>query len=294
MFVDGLGLGPEDSAFNPVSHRICPTLFQLLKDCAVPIDATLGVPGLPQSATGQTTLLTGHNAARIAGRHVEAYPPERLRVIVREHSVFQRMKSLGLRSTFANGYYLHDVSTMEHLRTQSVTTVATLSAFGAVRDRKWLEGNRAVYHDITRESLRSRGYDGPLIRPEEAAQHLIEIAEAQHLTLFEYFLTDRAGHSGSFAEAERVLRLLDAFLRRLLELADQAGITIILTSDHGNIEDLRVKSHTLNPIPFAITNGAGISVFPRIRSLLDVVPALLSLWQAADVVPDLDREQAAG
>ncbi|MBI2247843.1 MAG: metalloenzyme, partial [Armatimonadetes bacterium] len=73
FFVDGLGLGPDDAEINPVVAARTPCLEGLLgrkmtapsdvikNDGAllVPTDATLGIDGLPQSATGQTALLTG-------------------------------------------------------------------------------------------------------------------------------------------------------------------------------------------------------------------------------------------
>jgi hypothetical protein len=45
------------------------------------LDASLCVPGLPQSATGQAALLTGLNAPELMGRHIEGFPPpyEKLR-----------------------------------------------------------------------------------------------------------------------------------------------------------------------------------------------------------------------
>ena len=86
LFLDGVGLGdPLDS--NPLAHPDhAPFLHRLLGQSlttglsvqqptllAKPIDAGLGVPGLPQSATGQTSLYTGINAAirKAAGADAE-------------------------------------------------------------------------------------------------------------------------------------------------------------------------------------------------------------------------------
>ena len=40
----------------------------------VPTDATLDVPGYPQSATGQTAIFTGVNAAEIKQGHINVLP----------------------------------------------------------------------------------------------------------------------------------------------------------------------------------------------------------------------------
>jgi len=92
LFLDGVGLGEWDPAWNPFVGARTPTLHRLLGQplaghdrleldgaLLIPTDATLGVPGLPQSATGQTALLTGLNAPALVGRHVTAYPTAALR-----------------------------------------------------------------------------------------------------------------------------------------------------------------------------------------------------------------------
>ena len=80
LFFDGIGIGGQDGSVNPFAaigaRRLAPLWSREPEDGASfrPLDATLGVPGLPQSATGQTTLLTGVNAARLMGRHVQGLP----------------------------------------------------------------------------------------------------------------------------------------------------------------------------------------------------------------------------
>lgn len=285
IFVDGLGLGPADPAVNPIHSGDCPCLERLLRENARPIDASLDVPGLPQSATGQTALLTGVNAARLVGRHVEGFPAGPLKDMIRRHNLYAQLAAAGFSSTFANAYYTDDVETVRQSRVQSVTTVAALSAFGTVRTRADLEADRAVYQDITRELLRARGYAGPLRSPPEAAGHLAAIATGFDFTLFEYFQTDRAGHSQDKDRARSVLALLDAFLAPLAARAQRGEFLLLLTSDHGNIEDMTTPSHTANPVPF-LALGPGSDWFqPRLRSLLDVTPAVVE-WFAAGLKED--------
>jgi bisphosphoglycerate-independent phosphoglycerate mutase (AlkP superfamily) len=52
---------------------------------------------------------------------------------------------------------------------------------------------------------------------------------------------------------------------------------MILTSDHGNIEDLSTRSHTLNPVPTIIWGAGSQRVANRISSLADITPAIISL-----------------
>ena len=82
VFIDGIGIGPADAAVNPFA-RVTARWLRPVEGWApptdgdapllVPVDARLGVPGLPQSATGQTALLTGLNAPRAVGLHVNGF-----------------------------------------------------------------------------------------------------------------------------------------------------------------------------------------------------------------------------
>jgi hypothetical protein len=276
VFIDGLGLGPDNPATNPLSGGMSPCIWSLMRQVAVPLDATLGVPGLPQSATGQASLLTGINAASLIGRHVEGFPGPVLRNLIERHSILGRLSRRGMPCTFANAYFLEPGYDIRAIRPRSCTTVAAISAFGDVRRKLEMERNEAVYQDITRELLRTRGYNGPLVSPGEAAGHLAAIAKDNAFTLFEYFQTDRAGHSNESGFISRVLGTLDRFIEELVNLATAKDFVLMLTSDHGNIEDTTTRSHTLNPVPFILVN-APTGATPEPADLTGVVPCILRM-----------------
>lgn len=275
IFVDGLGIGSADSDINPLCNPRLPTLGKILSN-AVPLDACLGVQGLPQSATGQAALLTGINAPKAMGRHIEGFPPPSLKKLIEHENLFAKLRKIGKRCTFANCYLNIDP---HHIppRRQSVTTVMTLSALGRVRGTAELLAGKAVTHDITRWTMHKRGYDGPLITPEKAAEHLIATAGENDLTLFEHFLTDQAGHSGSPEKAFQCLEILERFIARAIRFADRPNHLLILSSDHGNIEDLSVRTHTRNPVPL-IAIGDRAQELGSLTNLTDVTPALADLY----------------
>ncbi len=277
IFVDGLGLGAADPATNPLCSPRLPNLVELLKQ-AVPLDACLGFDGLPQSATGQATLLTGINAAAAMGRHIEGFPPPALKELVERENLFTKLAGLGHSCTFANCYWGIDPQEIP-ARRQSVTTVMTLAALGRVQGDAALRHGLAVTHDITRWTMHTRGYDGPLVQPEEAARHLLALAERNDFTLFEYFLTDRAGHSGHPELVEQCLGTLERFLPEAARFAEGKNRLLLICSDHGNIEDSTTRSHTLNPVPL-IALGTHAETFRTLRSLEDVAPAILRLYAA--------------
>ena len=96
VFVDGVGYGPAGER-NPVCPEVCPTLCALMAG-AVRLDACLGVPGLPQSATGQATLYTGVNAAQVMGRHKEGFPGPTLCRLLQEDNLFLAARRRGCAS----------------------------------------------------------------------------------------------------------------------------------------------------------------------------------------------------
>ena len=114
VFVDGLGIGLADAATNPCTSptlSIFDTFADLPRREPVPfggrvlgLPADLGMPGKPQSATGQTVLFTGENAAELVGGHLWAFPHQALRDVIDEHSLFRAVSARGWRATFANAY----------------------------------------------------------------------------------------------------------------------------------------------------------------------------------------------
>lgn len=331
LFVDGIGLGRRDPAVNVFLRARLPHLTDLMggrpviaesvpargaHSFAVAVDAALGMPGLPQSATGQTAILTGVNAPQAISRHLNGYPTPRLRRILLAHSIFKQVRELGYSATFLNAYRPEffrwlaatggdpGAASPETLARifgpapgvgaeagplpppgwshraarryrPSASTLAVLAAGLRFRDLNDLREGRAVYHDITHATLRQQGYDLPLCRPEEAGRHGAAVAREHDFIMFEHFLTDIAGHARDPEQAIQVLENLDRFLGALLEGLDPARDTLLLISDHGNLEDLSVRTHTLNPVP-GIAWGAGAEwLVGRIRDLTDVAPAIL-------------------
>ena len=275
VFVDGLGMGADDPKVNPLRNPRFPNLRNLLAD-AIPLDACLGVAGLPQSATGQATLLTGTNTAKLMGRHIEGFPPPSLKKMIQHENLFSKLREIGKRCTFANSYWIDDPHRIPPRR-QSVTTVMTLTALGSVRGKKELLAGKAVNHDITRWTMHTRGYDGEQVSPEQAAEHLLGIGEENDFTLFEYFLTDRAGHSRNPDLAFKTMETLERFLPKVASFAQQSNHLFLLCSDHGNIEDLSTFTHTKNPVPL-VALGDGSENFQGLENLAGVTPAILDCF----------------
>lgn len=298
VFLDGFGLGRPNQVNNPYVTAKTPFLDRILgghflyqemgpiENCLarmLPTKTQLGVQGFPQSATGQTTLWTGINAAAQIGFHINGYPTGPLIKILEEASIFKQLKDLGKKVAFANAYRPKFFSrAARRWRRRSTSTVAALSAGLVLRTLDDLCVGKAVYQDITNEMLLNLGYDVPLFTPEEAGKRLAHIAIDYDFTLFEYFQTDITGHRQDFPKAQRLLTMLDRFLEAVVSELNLQEFLLMVVSDHGNIEDLSTATHTLNPVP-TICIGSQLKDFPlSIQSLEDITPFVVRWFLVND------------
>src|SRR5436190_23210895 len=182
FFIDGLGIGTR-GPHNPFDGLVDAeplAIFQgedprlPFEGVLCPTDACLGVPGRPQSASGQTTILTGVNAPEAIGAHKQGFPNQPLLDIIRAHSIFLQLQKAGVAPIiFANTYTQQFFE--RRPRWISATTAAVEAAglrFNVVAD---LKAGRAVYHDFTNRLLRERGESVTERGPEEAADVLARL-----------------------------------------------------------------------------------------------------------------------
>jgi len=279
LFIDGVGIR-ENAADNPVNPEVCPTLWRLIRHHSKEIDACLDVDGLPQSATGQATMFTGVNCSKAMGKHCEGFPSPALRNIIEENNLFLQLKKRGRKIRFADAYLVDSSEDLAARRFKSVTTVMALTVPETISTVDHLATDTAVMQDITRETIQDRYPDIPIVTPERAAEHLFGIALENDFTLFEFFQTDVSGHSLDYARACLVLRTYDRFLASLVRYTETAGITLVATSDHGNVEAMSERGHTRNPVPFIALGPRETFIRDRVNSLVDVTPALLAAFDS--------------
>ena len=289
IFVDGLGIGENDPFKNPCAQAGIKFFNNFLSDnypkqlpydgLAIGINATMGIEGLPQSATGQTALLTGINTAAILGRHLNGFPNEKLRRILAKDSILKHFSQNGCRAAFINtfrppffDYNPHDI--ISHL---SVTSVANFYADLPFFNLDDLRAERSIYQEFTNQHLRDKGFDVPSFTPQKAGEILAVQSANYDFCLYEYFQTDIAGHSRDLNVALREIIKLEQFLDAVLANLCLTQTLVLLTSDHGNIEDISVKGHTLNPTMTIIWGPNKESFAKSFSQITDITPALLSV-----------------
>jgi len=293
FFIDGLGIGTR-GPHNPLDNLDATPLavFQnenattFLDGIVVPTDPRLGIEGRPQSASGQTTILTGVNAPAAVGYHKQGFPNKALLEILEKHSIFKQLREAGVEPvTFANAYTSGFLK--ERPRWVSATTAAVEAAGLKFRTVADLQNDSAVFMDFTNRILIERGEEVTERTEEEAATVLAKLTGENRFTLYEYFITDKVGHSQDMEMAKVVLSSLALLIRELLGKVDLKRTTVILTSDHGNIEDLSSRNHTLHAVPTIIWGAHREKVAAQIKTLADITPAIVALLTNKQVTNEL-------
>lgn len=299
LFIDGVGIGARDAAKNPLARaEYLLSRFEDGSGSALPhggrfkaLDATFGVEGRPQSASNQTSLLTGQPAPRLLGQHLMGYPEEDLRAIISEHSIVKALIARGKSATFANGYpagFLDHVNLermpsaqsdlpgpLPHSRRIGASAGPLAFAAGGVPIRTFddVRRGKGLTHDIDGSLAVRRFKDLPRRTPQEAAG--VFWALARDFTHFEHYLADEAGHHRDGEEAEAALSTFDAFARAVID-ARPPDAQVLITSDHGNVEDLSTRSHTRNPVPL-LAFGPAADEIEALATVADVGQWVLRL-----------------
>jgi hypothetical protein len=287
ILVDGVGLAPPGD-HNPVASEL-PELTAILGASlddrlqirvpgvyAAPIDATLEMPGLPQSGSGHTALYGGFNAAALNGRHQPSYPTVAMRAALAQHNLVSVAREAGWSVAWANAYLPGYEQAIERRRTRH--TAGTWSALGAgleLRGLDHLVAGTAVSWDLTQALARSRPGCAHLPELDAAASgaRLAELATMHDLVAFETYLPDLAGHGRLAWSPREALRLVDRLLSGVIR-SKRAEDTLVMTSDHGNVEDATTRIHTRNPVPL-LAHGPAAAAFARVQAIDGVMEAIL-------------------
>ncbi len=283
VFVDGVGIPavshfPElplfgfrqgDFGWTPYGTRGCRCLPLPFGGLVKPIDPRLGVAGIPQSSTGQTSLLTGVNAQGVLGFHKSGYPGEMLKRIIERDGIFVRARRMQISCDFINAF--RPTFFTGESRVISVTTYNALAAGLRLNTLEDLCQECSVYQEFTNRFLHKLGYTHvPVWTPEKAGSVLAAQRGRFELILYEHFITDVNGHKGDHALALDTIVSLQEFLLSFLQGLSLDRDTVVLTSDHGNLEDPSQKLHTCNPVPLMVWGRGRDWFLERIESIQDV------------------------
>ena len=127
------------------------------------------------------------------------------------------------------------------------------------------------------------------LKPEMSAPELTDRlcgairARTYDLIVCNYANADMVGHTGDFGAAVAAVEALDAALARVAAALDETGGEMLITADHGNVEQLHDPAtgqahtaHTTNLVPF-VYSGARAVEMTGAGVLSDIAPSLLVL-----------------
>lgn len=293
IFLDGIGLGENNPAINPFARAKMPNLNSLLdgrsllNDSApfhgehaslLAIDPAVGVGGLPQSATGQAILLTGMNIPAELGYHYGPKPNREVAAYLTDGTLFSRFAKEGKKTALLNAYpqrYFDGIDSGKRLYS-SIPLAVTNAGIQLFRREALYEG-RALSADFTGEGWRLMlGFpDAPTLDPHQAGGRLASLAKEYDFSLFEYWASDYAGHKQDMETAIGLMETFDDVLGGLTKAWDDDGL-ILVTSDHGNMEDVSTRKHTHAAVPaLVIGNKNSRDEFTRdLNDLTDIAPAI--------------------
>ena len=283
VFIDGVGIGKKDGINNPFfkyGFKSLQNIFGTIPSLEnqkltngthflFPTDANLGVEGLPQSGTGQASLFCGFNAPKFAGKHFGPYPFSTTVPILQKDSILVYYKENFKSSYFANAYPKAFFDYINSGRSRLSVTALTCKLSGIrLNEVSDVRAGKAITAELTNERWNQRlGYNLKVITPKTAARRLLKIAANYNFTLYEYYLSDHLGHLRLANEFEKLFYEMDEFLFTLLSEIDLKNMTLIICSDHGNLEDISIKTHTRNP---ALTITAGIGAKKIAETVTDI------------------------
>ncbi len=298
LFLDGVGLGTDDPAVNPFVAASLPHLRALLdgqnmlanaaprvngRATLLALDANLGVRGLPQSASGQATLLTGKNVPALIGEHYGPKPNPPIADILREGTLFQTLIQRGLRTALLGAYppgYFQVIESGK--RMFSAIPQAAVNAGVRLMTKDDLYAGRALSAEFTGQGWREHLglLDAPILEPHAAGRLLASLAAEYDFSFFEFWLSDYAGHKQDMAQAVGILENFDQVLGGLLEAWDDTAGLVLITSDHGNLEDLSTRKHTANPVPGLVIGAPELRAqfSEGLTDLAGVAPAIYRLF----------------
>lgn len=98
-----------------------------------------------------------------------------------------------------------------------------------------------------------------------------------------YANCDQVGHTGVFEAAVKAVEAVDACLAKVLAAAEQVGGDVLITADHGNVEQMfddrtgqPHTQHTTLPVPLVYVGAKNLDLKAG-GSLADIAPTMLAL-----------------
>jgi 2,3-bisphosphoglycerate-independent phosphoglycerate mutase len=132
----------------------------------------------------------------------------------------------------------------------------------------------------------------PWMKSAEITDHLIEVIESGEYDFIRCNFPngDMVGHTGNMDATITAVEAVDLALARLIKVVDKYNMTLLVTADHGNADEMYEKNkkgelqirtaHSLNPVPFIIYDKATHYEMKKGKfGLANVAPTIASIFK---------------
>ncbi|MBT3982417.1 MAG: 2,3-bisphosphoglycerate-independent phosphoglycerate mutase [Bacteriovoracaceae bacterium] len=129
------------------------------------------------------------------------------------------------------------------------------------------------------------------LKPEMSAHIVTEkLSSALNENKWDFYLvnyanSDMVGHTGNYDAAVKAIETLDGCVKKLIDICQKQDITVMLTADHGNADQMVYPdgsphtSHSGAPVPFCVIHpklkNCKLNTLAENPALKDVAPTLL-------------------
>ena len=130
----------------------------------------------------------------------------------------------------------------------------------------------------------------PWMKSAEVTDAVIEAMESGKYDFIRcnYPNGDMVGHTGNLDATITAVEAVDLGLARVLKAADKCGVTVLITADHGNADEMLEKdkkgniaprtAHSLNEVPFIIYSKNSYEVKEGAFGLANVAPTVAAIF----------------
>lgn len=151
-------------------------------------------------------------------------------------------------------------------------------------------GVEEVYPGEDRVLVKSPSVKTYDLQPEMSIDEVTSIAcqaiseNKYDLIVINFANCDMVGHTGNFTASVKAVEYVDEAIGKICAVIDKENHSLIITSDHGNVENMRdpndqpQTSHTTNQVPFILYNN--LLKYDHIieeGTLADIAPTILYL-----------------
>lgn len=130
----------------------------------------------------------------------------------------------------------------------------------------------------------------PWMKSAEVTDAVIEAMESGKYDFIRcnYPNGDMVGHTGNLDATITAVESVDLALARVLKVADKCGVTVLITADHGNADEMLEKNkkgevavrtaHSLNAVPFIVYSKNNYELKDGNFGLANVAPTVASIF----------------